>query len=353
MATTDSPPAAVQEAPIDSIQPGGGLCVSLERAWGRLRRAVLRRCFPAHVQRMAALRQGVCPGCKHDVIDSRDLKLIRNVCGYRFPPETDPYAWRDRIGLARPGLAEIVCFTALLAPIMVMFLGLGVWLTPWWLLPLAVLLPLWLFILAFFRDPERTIPSDADALISPADGVVTHLEEVDAADFPGGKAFRVSIFLSVFNVHVNRIPLSGKVTQVRYYPGEYLDAPPCGVRRSQRATVDRHRGRSSGLSGARQTGGRGHRPPHRMLAEARRRRARRRSLRHDQVRLANRRAGAGLDRGRGAGQGRRGGPRRKSGAAAPSSRGARNRPSPPLRHRRKCVAPRMKALPFHRASGYR
>ncbi len=112
---------------------------------------------------------------------------------------------------------------------------LGVIFGPWWFAPLVVLLPLWLFILSFFRDPHRDIPTEADALVSPADGVITHLEEVDAADFPGGKAFRVSIFLSVFNVHVNRFPRSGRVTHIRYYPGEFLDARhgDCAVRNEQ------------------------------------------------------------------------------------------------------------------------
>jgi phosphatidylserine decarboxylase len=209
--------------------------VRLEQAWGRLRRGVLRRFFPAHVRRMTALRQGDCPGCPHDIIDPRDLKLVRNVCGFWFRAEDDPYAWRGRIGLARPGLAEILCFSLLFLLAVTVSVVLGVCLGPWWLLPLVVLVPAWLFVLAFFRDPHRNIPSDADILVSPADGVITHLEEVDAADFPGGKAFRVSIFLSVFNVHVNRVPRSGRVTQVRYYPGEFLDARDrnCAVRNEQ------------------------------------------------------------------------------------------------------------------------
>src|SRR5262245_42838695 len=93
-----------REAPITSIQPGGGFCFALERAWGRLRRALLRRLFPGYVRRMATLRQGECPNCPHDIIDPRDLKLVRNVCGYSFRPEDDRYAWRGRIGLARPSL---------------------------------------------------------------------------------------------------------------------------------------------------------------------------------------------------------------------------------------------------------
>jgi len=102
-------------------------------------------------------------------------------------------------------------------------------------LPLAVLIPLWVFILAFFRNPKRNIPTDPDVLVSPADGVITHLETVDDPAFPSGKAFRVSIFLSVFNVHVNRMPRSGRVTEVRYFPGEFLDAraTECHVRNEQ------------------------------------------------------------------------------------------------------------------------
>jgi phosphatidylserine decarboxylase len=90
-------------------------------------------------------------------------------------------------------------------------------------------------VLWFFRDPERTIPSDPAALVSPADGAVTHIEEVDEPDFPGGRALRISIFLSVFNVHVNRLPRSGRVTDIRYFPGRFLDArdPECPVRNEQ------------------------------------------------------------------------------------------------------------------------
>jgi phosphatidylserine decarboxylase len=228
-------PAPLTEAPIPCIQPGGGLCVRIEQNWGRLRRAILRRFFPGYVRKMTALRQGECPDCTHDVIDPRDLKLVRNVCGYTFRPEDDRYAWRGAMGLARAGLVEIICFSLLLLPIVALCIGLGVWLSPWWLLPLVVFVLGWGFILAFFRDPHRVIPEDADALVSPADGVVTHLEEVDAPDFPGGKAFRVSIFLSVFNVHVNRVPRTGRVTQIRYYPGAFLDARAgeCAVRNEQ------------------------------------------------------------------------------------------------------------------------
>jgi phosphatidylserine decarboxylase len=225
MATTESTtPSSLVEAPIRSAQPGGGMCLGLELAWGRLRRAWLRRFRPGYVRRMAALRQGDCPGCPHDVVDSRDLKFSRNVCGFRFRPEDDPFAWRGRLGLARAGLAEVVCFSALLLALALLLAALGHWAHPLFYAPLALVLGLWAFVLSFFRDPHRVIPADPNALVSPADGVVTHAGEVDAPDFATGRAFRVSIFLSVFNVHVNRAPRPGRVVALRYYPGCFLDA---------------------------------------------------------------------------------------------------------------------------------
>jgi phosphatidylserine decarboxylase len=94
---------------------------------------------------------------------------------------------------------------------------------------------LWIFIVSFFRDPERVIPDDPAVVVSPADGTVTHIHEVPDPDFPGGRAFCISIFLSVFNVHVNRVPRSGKVVKLHYYPGEFLDARAgeCSVRNEQ------------------------------------------------------------------------------------------------------------------------
>ncbi|MFO0845894.1 MAG: phosphatidylserine decarboxylase [Gemmataceae bacterium] len=233
--TTTPPPT--REAPITSVQPGGGLVFGLERAWGRLRRAVLRRFFPGYVRRMAGLRRGDCPGCPHDVIDPRDLKLVRNVCGYRFRAEDDPFAWRGRLGLARAGLAELLCATLVLLPLAAASAVMAVGLHPAFWAPAGLLAGLWLFIVSFFRDPDRVVPTDPTAVISSADGVVTHLEEVDE---PGlGRVFRVSVFLSVFNVHVNRSPRAGTVARVAYYPGEFLDARKAGVdRRNEQLWLD-------------------------------------------------------------------------------------------------------------------
>ena len=94
-----------------SVQPGGfGFFVRCELAWGRLRRFLLRRLFHAHVERCAS-RHGDCPNCLHDIIDPRNLKFVRNVCGYWYRPEDDKYAYRERLGFARYGFAELVGFS--------------------------------------------------------------------------------------------------------------------------------------------------------------------------------------------------------------------------------------------------
>lgn len=218
-----------------SIQPGGGCCMSIELGWGHWRRACLRRFRPGYVRRMALLRQGDCPNCPHDIIDSRDLKYYRNVCGFWFHPHDDAFRWRDRLRLARAGLAELILFSMLCAVLAAGFAVLAVlvhWLS--WLVVGAAFL-MWAEVVFFFRDPDRPIPSDPKALLSPADGTVTHVGVVGDPDFPGGAALRISIFLSVFNVHVNRNPRSGKVADVRYFPGAFLDArhSECAVRNEQ------------------------------------------------------------------------------------------------------------------------
>lgn len=98
----------------------------------------------------------------------------------------------------------------------------------WLTRPAWAILPILLacFFLWFFRDPERAIPQDPDALVSPADGKVTDISTVVVGQ---EKRLRVSIFLSVFDVHVNRSPVGGVVRDVRYQRGKFLDArsPDC------------------------------------------------------------------------------------------------------------------------------
>lgn len=107
------------------------------------------------------------------------------------------------------------------------------WLTrpSWAIVPLVLAA----FFLWFFRDPERVIPSEAGAVVSPADGKVTSVATVQV----NGETFKnISIFLNVFNVHVNRSPVSGIVRGARYEHGKYLNAmnPAC-AEQNERNTV--------------------------------------------------------------------------------------------------------------------
>ena len=76
----------------------------------------------------------------------------------------------------------------------------------------------------FFRDPDRVIPNQPDAIVSPADGKVISVGPVDGTSFYEGSCLKISIFMSVFNVHVNRIPFDGKVKKVGYHPGKFFSA---------------------------------------------------------------------------------------------------------------------------------
>lgn len=98
-------------------------------------------------------------------------------------------------------------------------------------------LPLWLvcsvnaalaavlvWALSFFRDPERASPEEPGLILAPADGRVTDITVVDEPGFIGGRALRIGIFLSIFNVHINRSPCRARVERIQYRPGEFRNA---------------------------------------------------------------------------------------------------------------------------------
>ena len=92
-----------------------------------------------------------------------------------------------------------------------------------WLVAFSLtILALW--VAYFFRDPERTGPRGVRIVIAPADGKVVLISDVDEPAFMGGRARRVSIFMNVFNVHVNRYPVTGTVRYLHYNPGKFLNA---------------------------------------------------------------------------------------------------------------------------------
>jgi phosphatidylserine decarboxylase len=114
------------------------------------------------------------------------------------------------------------------------------WATRGWAWSVAPVL-LAVFFLWFFRDPQREIPVGTGLIVSPGDGLVT---ETAAVTTPDGPRQRISIFLSVFDVHVNRSPIGGVLTAVRYQKGQYLNAmnPASADRNEQNAVTVRGEG---------------------------------------------------------------------------------------------------------------
>ena len=121
-----------------------------------------------------------------------------------------------REGLVFIGIGVVLAAAALTAAVL--------WRSwPLWLLAF-VLMVLALWVAYFFRDPERGGQRGGDVVIAPADGRIVMITEVDEPAFLHGKALRISIFMNVFNVHVNRYPVSGTVRFVHYNPGKFLNA---------------------------------------------------------------------------------------------------------------------------------
>jgi phosphatidylserine decarboxylase len=149
-------------------------------------------------------------------------------------PGTDrtlsPYRKKQPLPISRHGLREI-----LLTFLVCAAAGAGIW----FLYPPAAPAPLalFLFVLCFFRDFERSLPAEPDAIVSPADGRVTEIAEVEETTYVKGPAVKIGIFLSVLNCHINRAPWDGTVEYVRYFPGLFLDArhPDSGPRNEANA----------------------------------------------------------------------------------------------------------------------
>jgi phosphatidylserine decarboxylase len=119
------------------------------------------------------------------------------------------------------------------------------WATGGWAWSVAPVL-LAAFFLWFFRDPERVIPGGNGLIVSPGDGLVTEIAQIQTAE---GPRQRISIFLSVFDVHVNRAPIGGVLTQVRYSKGEFLNAmnPASAGRNEQNVATVRGEGADAGV----------------------------------------------------------------------------------------------------------
>jgi phosphatidylserine decarboxylase len=125
------------------------------------------------------------------------------------------------LNFAREGLLFIAIAAAVAAGAFGLAIGLrswGLWLAAFMLLLLA------LWVAYFFRDPERTGDRGASLVVAPADGRLIMITEVDEPSFIKGRATRLSIFMNVFNVHVNRYPVDGVVKYVHYNKGKFFNA---------------------------------------------------------------------------------------------------------------------------------
>ncbi len=205
---------------IRSVQPGGGYCYRLELAWGKWRRWYLKTFRRGYVARMAAIRTGSDEGAPHQILDPRDLKYCRNLCTAHWAEADDPFRWREKIPFARWGLCELFLMSTLLIA-----MGAAVvwWLPGFWYLaaiPGLILAE----IIYFFRDPRRTIPDDWGLVVSPADGKVVDITRLEHDPFINGPAVRIGLFLSIFNVHINRFPVAARCIRLEYSPGKYLNA---------------------------------------------------------------------------------------------------------------------------------
>jgi phosphatidylserine decarboxylase len=231
---------------VRSIQPGGGVVCHLEQGWGRWRRFWLKTFRPGYVRKMAASRKGDRNACSHEVLDPRDVKYHQNQGGYYWEPADDPFRWRDRIPFARWGLAELFVFSLLtfgpaigLAAGLIGFggsIGAPLQVIGW--LIVATLVVIGGLIVWFFRDPPRRVPTDTGLVVSPADGLIVAIEEIAHDEFIGGPAVQIGIFLSIFNVHINRAPVAGRVIGIGYHPGKFLNAlRPESARENERLIV--------------------------------------------------------------------------------------------------------------------
>jgi len=120
---------------------------------------------------------------------------------------------KPSIGLSLEGMP----FIGLTALLVVVFALLE------WPVPALLAFVLFFFVLNFFRDPERVTPQEPNVAVSPADGKVVKIETMQDP-FTGENRTTICVFMNVFNVHVNRAPISGTVDAIRYYPGKFFNA---------------------------------------------------------------------------------------------------------------------------------
>jgi phosphatidylserine decarboxylase len=131
-----------------------------------------------------------------------------------------------KIRLTPYGMPQVALWPVVTVSVMTVFFLAASGHVPGWVVVCieSLMAAVLIWILSFFRDPHRDCPLDASLILSPADGKVTDVGVVESPEFDGGKAFRIGIFLSIFNVHINRSPCRATVDKVEYKCGMYKNA---------------------------------------------------------------------------------------------------------------------------------
>ena len=128
-----------------------------------------------------------------------------------------------RIPITKYGLPQVIIYPGLCILVMVIVALVFMNTVVVWLVEVLLAVVL-IWLLSFFRDPKRDVPAGGNLILSPADGVITDIEEVYESDFIVGRATKIGIFLSIFNVHINRVPCAARVEKITYRKGFFKNA---------------------------------------------------------------------------------------------------------------------------------
>ncbi len=131
-----------------------------------------------------------------------------------------------RIPLTKYGLPQVIVYPAAVLAAMIAFpLITAAFLPQWAVVAIeAVFATILIWALMFFRDPARSCPADINLLLAPADGHITEIETIEETSFIGGPALRIGIFLSIFDIHINRAPCNVRIEKITYKKGRFLNA---------------------------------------------------------------------------------------------------------------------------------
>ena len=140
--------------------------------------------------------------------------------------------------LTKYGLREIILATVTLASLGTLIAFLAIAVSPWIWPAIALPAIVWLWVLWFFRDPDRDTPDGEHLFVSPADGVVTDITNIGPDSPLGRDGVSIGIFMSLFDVHVNRASATGRVEKVEHVPGAFLDVrDPLATEKNESTTI--------------------------------------------------------------------------------------------------------------------